>query len=122
MSELVTSLTNFEIITLPLSLYVTENLTIYWPEPEPDDDVPDIAKDIVEQLLCHDPARRLGSAARGGVCVCMYMCCVRIFNILVECYALLANGSVHAKLETCITLQYVLYLSQTYRKIAHSLH
>lgn len=45
-----------------------ENLTIYWPEPEADEDVPDIAKDIVEQLLCHDPACRLGSVARGGVC------------------------------------------------------
>ncbi|CAI7999164.1 Microtubule-associated serine/threonine-protein kinase 1 [Geodia barretti] len=44
-----------------------ENLVICWPEPsEPDEEVPDIAKNIVEHLLCHDPQTRLGSAARGG--------------------------------------------------------
>ena len=35
-------------------------------------------------------------------------------TILVECYALLASGSAHAKLEAHITLQYVQCLSQIY--------
>ena len=70
----------------------SENLVITWPEPDPEEeDVPDVARNIVELLLCHDPAMRLGSSARGGVCVrvcvcvcvctsvCVYVCvCVRL--------------------------------------------
>ena len=36
--------------------------------------------------------------------------------ILVECYALLASGSAHAKLEARITLRYVQCPSHVYRK------
>ncbi|XP_064387144.1 microtubule-associated serine/threonine-protein kinase 2-like isoform X2 [Halichondria panicea] len=43
-----------------------ENLVINWPDAE-DDDIPPEGKDIVEQLLCHDPYSRLGSSTRGGV-------------------------------------------------------
>jgi len=51
-------------ITCHYDLY-TENLVINWNDAE-DDDIPDEGKDIVEQLLCHDPYSRLGSSTRGG--------------------------------------------------------
>lgn len=38
---------------------------INWPE-NAEDDIPEEGKDIVEQLLCHDPQERLGSSAQGG--------------------------------------------------------
>ena len=52
--------------TLFLSHAHTENLVINWPDAE-DDDIPPEGKDIVEQLLCHDPYSRLGSSTCGGV-------------------------------------------------------
>lgn len=47
----------------------TENMTINWPDVE-DVDIPDEGKDIVEQLLCHDPYSRLGASTRGGGACC----------------------------------------------------
>ena len=51
-----------------LSACISANLTICWPDPaeSEEEEVPDVARNIVEQLLCHDPAMRLGSSARGG--------------------------------------------------------
>lgn len=44
---------------------ISANLTICWPDPD-EEEVPVVARNIVEQLLCHDPIMRLGSSARGG--------------------------------------------------------
>ena len=53
---------------------------INWPDSE-EDDILEEGKDIVEQLLCHNPYERLGSSVTGGqyniICVplvhCTYM-------------------------------------------------
>ena len=47
---------------------------------------------------------------------------VVMLTIPVECYALLASESAHAKLEAHTTLRYVQTVRVTYRKIAHSDH
>ena len=41
---------------------------INWPEGE-EEDIAEEGKDLVEQLLCHDPQERLGSSAIGGTSV-----------------------------------------------------
>jgi len=41
---------------------------VNWPEGE-EEEIPEVAKDITMQLLCHDPMARLGSSIRGGTSV-----------------------------------------------------
>ena len=50
---------------VPHSLLCAEHLEINWSEGE-EDDICETAKDMVQQLLCHNPDERLGSSIRGG--------------------------------------------------------